>query len=113
MFRYHNPIEREVERTILPLAADSNLGVIVMRPFAERGLLHRSPASSDLRPLEPFGVTTWPQALLKWILSDTRCHVAIPATFDASHMQDNARAGQPPWLGPDERRYVARLAARS
>jgi aryl-alcohol dehydrogenase-like predicted oxidoreductase len=109
----YNPIERDVERTILPLAADLNLGVIVMRPFAERGLLRRPPSSSDLQPLRPFGVTTWPQALLKWILSDPRCHVAIPATFEIGHMRDNAAAGQPPWLGPDERRYVERLASRA
>ena len=62
-------------------------------------------------PLAPFGVRTWPQALLKWILSDPRCHVAIPATTDAAHMRQNAAAGQPPWFGPDERAYVARLAA--
>jgi aryl-alcohol dehydrogenase-like predicted oxidoreductase len=109
----YNPIERDVERIILPLAADLNLGVIVMRPFAERGLLRRPPPASDLQPLVPFGVTTWPQALLKWILSDTRCHVAIPATFDVEHMRDNAAAGQPPWFGPDERRYVARLVSRA
>ena len=106
----YNPIERDVERTILPLAADLNLGVIVMRPFAERGLLRRSPSLADLQPLAPFGVTTWPQALLKWILSDLRCHVAIPATSHPGRMAENAEAAQPPWFGREEREIVLRLA---
>jgi aryl-alcohol dehydrogenase-like predicted oxidoreductase len=107
----YNPREREVERLILPLAADLGLGVVVMRPFAEGGLVGRMPPAAVLEPLRPFGVATWPQALLKWVLSDPRCHVAIPATSHPERMTENARAGSPPWLGPDERRYVASLAA--
>lgn len=108
----YNPIQREVERDILPLAADLNLGVIVMRPFAEGGLTRHVPSDAELAPLKPFGVTTWGQALLKWILSDARCHVAIPATSRAERMAENAAAGDPPWFGPDERAYVARLAVQ-
>jgi aryl-alcohol dehydrogenase-like predicted oxidoreductase len=108
----YNPLERDVERQILPLAADMNLGVVVSRPFAERGLLRNAPSADDLAPLAPFGVRTWPQALLKWILSDPRCHVAIPATSKPAHMTDNAAAGGPPWFGAAERDYVARLARR-
>jgi aryl-alcohol dehydrogenase-like predicted oxidoreductase len=47
---------------------------------------------------------------LKWALSDPRCHVAIPATSRPGRMTETVRAGEPPWLGPDERDYVARLA---
>ena len=108
----YNPLEREVESRILPLAADLDLGVVVMRPFGEGTLMRRPPAARDLQPLAGFGVATWAQALLKWILSDPRCHVAIPATFDAAHLRDNASAGGPPWFGADERAYVARLAER-
>lgn len=108
----YNPLERDVERTILPLAADLGLGVVVMRPFGEASLLRRTPAHKDLEPLADFGVRTWPQALLKWILSDPRCHVAIPATSSLTHLADNLAAGSPPWLGPEERAYVARLAER-
>jgi aryl-alcohol dehydrogenase-like predicted oxidoreductase len=106
----YNPIQREVESEILPLAADLGLGVVVMRPFAEGGLMRRPPSEADLRPLKPFGVTTWAQALLKWILSDPRCHVAIPATTQALRITENAAAGNPPWFGPEERALVARLA---
>ena len=108
----YNPLESDVEAEILPLAAELDLGVVVMRPFGERALLRRVPEASQLAPLAAFGITTWAQALLKWVLSDPRCHVAIPATFDPAHLRDNASAGQAPWFGSEERRYVAQLAGR-
>jgi diketogulonate reductase-like aldo/keto reductase len=55
-------------------------------------------------------VSTWGQALLKWILSDPRCHVAIPATSRPGRMRENAVAGDPPWFGAAERSLVVRLA---
>jgi len=106
----YNPLEREVERTILPLAADLGLGIVVMRPLGEGALLRNTPRPSALEPLAPFGVMTWPQALIKWVLSDPRCHVVIPATSSTEHMRDNAKAGNPPWFGSAEREYVTRLA---
>ncbi len=108
----YNPVEREVERVILPLAAELGLGVVVMRPFGEGHLLRRPPSAADLKPLAEFGVHTWAQALLKWILSDERCHVAIPATSKPERMTENAQAGDPPWFGPEERAYVGRLFGR-
>jgi aryl-alcohol dehydrogenase-like predicted oxidoreductase len=108
----YNPIENAVERTILPLAAELNLGVVVMRPFGEGSLMRRPPSAQDLAPLADFGVDTWAQALLKWILSDPRCHVAIPATSKPGRTRENARAGEPPWFGPQERELVSRLATR-
>ena len=109
----YNPGEREIESEILPAAADLGLGVIVMRPLRAGRLLRLRVAGEPLAPLRPFGVSTWAQALLKWILSDTRCHVAIPATSNPLHMRDCAAAGGPPWFGPDERAYVARLAEQA
>jgi aryl-alcohol dehydrogenase-like predicted oxidoreductase len=107
----YNPREREVEREILPLASELGLGVVVMRPFAEGCLMRRPPAPRELEALAPFGVRTWAQALLKWVLSDPRCHVAIPATSRPERMEENAEAGGPPWFGPEERTLVARLAS--
>lgn len=106
----YNPRERAVERVILPLAAELGLGVVVMRPFGEGELVRRPPPAAALAPLRPFGVSTWAQALLKWVLSDPRCHVAIPATSRPERMAENAAAGIPPWFGAEERALVARLA---
>lgn len=106
----YNPVQREVEDRILPLAEELGLGVVVMRPFAEGALMRRTPATGALAPLERFGVRTWGQALLKWVLSDRRCHVVIPATANPEHMAEDAAAGDPPWLDPYARDLVARLA---
>jgi aryl-alcohol dehydrogenase-like predicted oxidoreductase len=105
----YNPLEREVERRVLPLADELGLGVLVMRPFGERELLP-GPEPSALGPLEPFGVARWTDALLKWALSDPRVHVTIPATRAPEHARANASAGRAPWFGPEERELVLRLA---
>lgn len=106
----YNPHQLVVEQRILPLAADLGLGVVLMRPFGEGKLVRTSPSREELAPFAPFGVTTWPQALLKWQLSDPRCHVSIPATFKTDHMRDNAAAGRAPWFGDEERKLVVELA---
>ena len=106
----YNVADREVERTLLPLAAELGIGVLVMQPFGSGSLVRRAPPPERLAPLRAFGVTTWAQALLKWILSDPRVHCAIPATRRVEHARDNAAAGDPPWFDPATRDYVRRLA---
>jgi diketogulonate reductase-like aldo/keto reductase len=107
-----NPREREAERRLLPLAEELGLGVIVMRPFGGTGapLLRRSPHPSELEALRDFGVETWAQALLKWVLSDPRVDLVIPATSRPERVTENAGAGSPPWFGAEERAYVEHLA---
>jgi diketogulonate reductase-like aldo/keto reductase len=105
-----NPLEREAEERILPLAAELEVAVLVMRPLGQGALLRRGPSAEELEPLRKLGIETWPQALLKWALSDDRVDLAIPATRIPEHARENAVAGEPPWFGPDERRLVERLA---
>jgi diketogulonate reductase-like aldo/keto reductase len=105
-----NPYERAAERVLLPLADELGVPVVVMRPFGEGELLASAPGPDELEPLAEFGIETWPQALLKWVLSDERVDVVIPATRNPLHAAENALAGEPPWFGAEERRYVERLA---
>lgn len=105
-----SPLERESERELLPLAAELGMRVIAMRPLGTARLVGRPPAAGALEPLRAVGVETWAQALLKWVLSDERVDVAIPATSRPARAAENAAAGEPPWFGPEERGYVERLA---
>jgi diketogulonate reductase-like aldo/keto reductase len=105
-----NPHERTAEDELLPLADELGIAVIVMEPFDAGALLHRQQSLEQLAPLRELGVETWPQALLKWVLSDRRVDLVIPATSKPERAVVNAGAGQPPWFGPEERAYVERLA---
>ena len=106
----YNVASRAAESRLLPLAEELGLGVIVMQPLGVGELPRRAPSPAALEPVAEYGVRTWPQALLKWILSDRRVHAVIPATRTVSHMRDNAEAGEPPWFDGRARDYVRRLA---
>jgi aryl-alcohol dehydrogenase-like predicted oxidoreductase len=106
----YNAAETAAAEELLPLAQELGLGVISMVPLGSGRLVRRAPSQRDLEPLREFGVETWAQALLKFVLSDRRVSSAIPATSSPERMRENARAGEPPWFGEEERRYVAELA---
>lgn len=108
----YNATDRFVERDVLPLAQELHIGVLVMEPLGTGQLVRRQPPPVDLEPLARFGVRTWAQALLKWIVSDPRVHAVLPATSKAARATENAAAGDPPWFDAETREYVARLAAR-
>jgi diketogulonate reductase-like aldo/keto reductase len=102
-----NPRQRVAERRILPLAADLGLGVLAMRPFGEGSLLRRPfPAA-----LAAAGLSGWPEALLRWCLSEPRISVALPATSVADHATANARAAASGPLDEDLRARVEAAAA--
>jgi diketogulonate reductase-like aldo/keto reductase len=106
----YNPLEQESARELLPLAEELGVAVIVMRPLGDKSRLPNPPPAEQLAPLRELGVETWAQALLKWALSDERIAAVIPATRNPDHAREDAAAGTPPWLGPDERKLVERLA---
>ncbi len=105
-----NPLERDCERRILPLAEELGVAVLVMRPLggADGIALRRPPDDAAIEPLRAAGVTTWPQALLGWALSDPRVDAVIPATSRPERAAENAAA--PAALEPPLRLLVERLA---
>ena len=108
----YNAAETSATEELLPLAQELGLGVIAMVPLASGRLVRNAPSPADLEPLREFGVETWAQALLKFVISDERVGCAIPATSNPDRARENARAGEPPFFGDEEREYVAGLVRR-
>jgi diketogulonate reductase-like aldo/keto reductase len=85
--------EREAEQSLLPLARELNVAVIINRPFAE-GSLFRKTKGKALPPwAAEIGVQSWAQYFLKWIVSHPAVTCAIPGTGNPEHMRDNLAAG--------------------
>jgi diketogulonate reductase-like aldo/keto reductase len=88
----YNPVDREVEQRLLPLALDRRIAVIVNRPFREGALLHAL-AKSKLPPwAAEVDCTSWAQLVLKFIVSHPAVTCAIPATTRVDHVRENMNA---------------------
>ncbi len=85
----YNPVDREVEERILPLARDRGIAVIVNRPFRQGALLR----ALARQPLPPWATeiecTSWAQFVLKFIVSHPAVTCAIPATTRVDHVREN------------------------
>ena len=105
----YNISNREVERRLLPLAADRGIAVLVNRPFA-RGSLFRKTRG---RPLpdwaSDFDCGSWGQFFLKYVVSHPAVTCAIPATSKVHHMVDNMGAGFGRLPDPAMREQMASL----
>ena len=88
----YNIVDREVERRLLPLALEQGIAVICNRPF-QRGRLPDWLAGHPLPGwAREIGVSTWPQFLLKFIISHPAVTAAIPATRRVDHVRENKSA---------------------
>ena len=108
----YNVLERTCEREILPLAEELGIGVIVMQPLGVGRLVTGLKREPNLAPLRAHGIKTWAQALLAWILADTRVSVVIPATSKPERIRENAAVGALPTLPKELRRYIEKEVGR-
>jgi diketogulonate reductase-like aldo/keto reductase len=85
----YNVLDREVEQRLLPLAKRRGIAVIINRPFQRGDLIDKLegkplPAWSNQVDCE-----TWPQFLLKFVVSHPAVTCAIPATSQVEHIKEN------------------------
>jgi len=85
--------EREAENRLLPLCADQGVATIINRPFM-RAKLFRSVKGKVLPSwCNDYGIGSWGQFFLKYILSNPSVTNIIPATSKPKNMLDNSLAG--------------------
>ncbi len=88
----YNPLDREVEERILPLAAERGIAVIVNRPFRQGALTRRLARQPLPGWAAEIGAASWAQALLKFTLAHPAVTVIIPATSRVAHVKENMAA---------------------
>jgi len=85
----YNFDKRETENRLIPLARDNGIAVVVNRPFARGGLISKYERTALPGIAKELGCKTWPQYLLLFAVSHPGVTVAIPATSNVDHMQEN------------------------
>lgn len=101
----YSPADRSAE-PLLDLAARKGMAVIINRPFDGGALLSRlsrvplPPAAAEL------GCAHWATLVLKWELANPAVTVAIPATTDPDHAEQNLAALRGPLPDAKQRQAI-------
>ena len=88
----YNIIDREVENSLLPLAQKRGIGVIINRPFQRGDLIEKLAGKPLPAWAAQIDCSTWPQFLLKFVVSHPAVTCAIPATSQVEHLKENMLA---------------------
>lgn len=95
--------EREV---LIAAAAQLGIGVVAIAPFRGGRLARLHPPSANLHAFAHLGIETWPQLIIKWILSNRHITSVIIGTRRAVRLRDATDAAAPPWMSGEERKRV-------
>ena len=100
---------REVETTILPLARERKIGVLVYAPFGRTRLWRRVEGRDVPAWAADFDAKTWAQFFLKFVVSHPDVTAATPATSRATNMTDNLGAAMGRLPNAEQRRRMIEL----
>jgi len=85
--------DRAAEQSLLPLAVERGIAVLVNRPLGQGSLVKRLSRT----PLPDFasemGCTSWAELALKYLIANEAVTCVIPATRNPAHMKSNALVG--------------------
>jgi aryl-alcohol dehydrogenase-like predicted oxidoreductase len=88
--------DRSAEAQVLPLAQQRKIAVMAAVPFGGgRNLLITQVADRQLPPwAADFGIASWGQFFLKYVVSHPAITCAIPGSSKLEHLEDNQAAGR-------------------
>jgi L-galactose dehydrogenase len=127
----HNLLNQSARRSILPLAVERNVGVLVMfavrralsdparlREVVDELLRHGTLRSSDIDPADPLGFlvhdgggASLTDAAYRFCRDEPGVHVVLSGTGDLDHLRENLRSFARPALPPEDTRRARSLFA--
>jgi diketogulonate reductase-like aldo/keto reductase len=107
----YNPLDREAEQRLLPLAAERGIAVLANRPFQEGALLRRLQRHRLPPWAAEIGCSSWAQLVLKFIVGHPAVTCAIPATSRVDHVRENLAAARGPLPDAQLRQRIAATIA--
>jgi diketogulonate reductase-like aldo/keto reductase len=92
--------DRHAEKSLLPTATEYGVATLINRPFGEGRLFDKVKGKALPSSAREYGIDSWSQFFLKFIISHPVVSCVIPATSNPLHAADNMKAGSDPL--PDE-----------
>ncbi len=100
---------RAAEEKFLPYAADRGVAVLVNRPYEGGGLFRKTRGEPLPDWAAEYGIASWGQYFLKYVLSHPAVTCVIPGTSKPKHMADNLGAGRGPLPDAKAREKMAQM----
>lgn len=98
--------QRQAANRIIPLAADRGMAVLVNRPFGGGAVFRMLSKATIPEWASDFGVESWGQFLLKYVLSHPSVTCAIPGMTKQHHVIDNLAAAHSPLPSSKQREQM-------
>lgn len=85
---------RDAAASVLPLALERKLAVLVNLPFGHSSLFAQAAGRKLPAWAADIDVKSWAQYFLKYVISHPAVTCAIPGSTKVSHLEDNQGAGR-------------------
>jgi aryl-alcohol dehydrogenase-like predicted oxidoreductase len=107
--------DRSAEAEVLPFAQERKIGVMAAVPLGGgRNLLIKQTGDRQLPSwAAQFGIATWSQFFLKYVVSHPAISCAIPGSSKLEHLEDNQAAGRGHLPDTEARRKMEALWAQT